>query len=501
MKNALKRFVNVKMNMKAFSALSVAVFILLMIPIIYIGKYNKPAADDYGYAASTHHAWEATGSVLEALKAVAGRVENSYQTWQGTFSSIFMMALNPAAFDYRLYKLVAGFMVAVLSFSCFLLSKTIFRDVLKKDHSYWISIGAILSILTVEKMHSTPSGIYWYNAAVHYTFMHSMLILLFVVMLKMMVSRKKTAKVVFCIIATFLAVVVGGSNYATGLMGLVLLISLCIGLGIVFKKKVRIGMIPLLTYAVAFYLNISAPGNSVRQGYYQGFSAINSIFSSLKSAFSYSLEWMDIFTFCIALLLIPIFWNALDQCEFTFPLPLAVLGYSFCILATGFTSSYYSMGTEGLSRTHNVIKITYQIFLILNELYIIGWLKNYLTHKKGKELLNLPISVVGLSTLLIIMTGTVFLASNKAGTFATYAAVYFVKTNEAPMFYNEYMARQQVLEGSELEVVLRPYQYRPWILYIDDITEDPNDWRNGMVKEWYGKISVRLSKDGEEVSY
>lgn len=71
-----------------------------------------------------------------------------------------MMALSLAAFDYRLYKLVPAIMVFALSFTCFGLAKMILRDVLKKEHPYWIIAGSALAILVVEKMHTSPSGIY-----------------------------------------------------------------------------------------------------------------------------------------------------------------------------------------------------------------------------------------------------------------------------------------------------------------------------------------------------
>lgn len=460
-----------------------------MIPIIYIGKYDKPAADDYGYAASTYHAWINTHSIGDVFEAVIERVVDSYYTWQGTFSSIFMMALSPAAFDYRLYKLVPAIMVFALSLACFVLAKVILKDALKRDNSLWIIAGSVLSILTIEKMHTIPSGIYWYNAAVHYTFMHSMMILMLVCCIKMIHTDKIWKSIIFATLSIILAVATGGSNYATCLMGLVSLLSISAILGFIYKKKALLCLMPIVTNAICFYLNVTAPGNAVRQSNYQGMSAVQSILYSFKSAFLYSIEWMDIFTFLLMLILVPVFWNGLKNVNFKFPLPGVVLLYSFCVLATGFTSSYFSMGHEGLSRLHNVVKITYQILLIFNEAYFIGWLKT----KKEKEELKLPIWILVL--VIVMMTCTVFFASNKAGTFTTYAAGYYLKTGEAAMFYQEYMQRRMILEhSSETDIILKPYQFRPWLLYIDDIKSDPNDWRNLQVSHWYGKNSVRLEE-------
>lgn len=483
----MKKLITQQVSMKILSFLFVVALIALMLPVIYIGKYDKPSADDYGYAATTYHAWNESHSIGKALQAAAGRAENSYQTWQGTFSSIFLMALNPAAFDYRLYKLVPAFIVSIVILSCFMLSKVIIGDLLKKKVFYWIITGSALSILIIEKMHTIPSGIYWYNAAVHYTFMQAALMLLIAAILKMVQTEKNVIKIILLSVSIVLSIAVGGSNYATCLIGLVALLTVIVLQFVYYKRNAVWSILPFMVYGVSFFLNVSAPGNAVRQGHYQGLSAVQSILKSFQSAFAFSVEWMDIFTLIMLLILIPVFWNCLDKIHFQFRLPGIVALYSFCIMAAGFTSSYYSMGNEGLSRTHNVIKMTYQVFLIINEAYFIGWIKSRVKEKA------MPLPVWGLATAVFVMGCTVLFASNKAGTFTTYASVYYIQTNEAPMFYNEYMERRAILEhSSETDIVLKPYQFKPWLLYIDDITTDPQDWRNQGVSFWYGKNSVRL---------
>lgn len=497
MKN--KQILKAHISPKIFSLFITMLFLALMLPVIYIGKYDKPSADDYGYAVTTHHVWNATHSIPEVLKAVTDRVASSYRTWQGTYSSIFMMALNPAAFDYRLYKLVPSIMITMLSLSCFLTAKLVFCDLLRHPAYFAIGTGSALSILTIEKMHTTPSGLFWYNSAVHYTFMHACMILMLCFIVKMLGTDCRWKKILFCLCTTFFAIMSAGSNYATSLMGIVLLVTVMFLWIPTHKNKLSCslrnllwGLFPLFAYSIGFILNITAPGNQIRQEAYQGFSPIQSILMSFQSAAVYSIKWFDLFTLLMLLLLLPLLWNSLSETNFCFSCPLLVILYSFCIVACGFTSSYYSMGTEGLSRTHNVIKITWQFLLVLNEFYLLGWLKHYLTVKKGKATAPIPIYAIGIAGLLIMMTLTVFLSDNKAGTFTTYASVYYVKTKEAQMFYNEYRNRVALLESSEPDIVLPPYQFQPWLLYIDDITIYPDDWRNKMVQDWYGKASVRL---------
>lgn len=475
---------------KTLAVIMAVVLLLLMIPVVYIGKYNKPVADDYTYSVLTHRAWQESHSVFAVIAAAAKQAGISYRSWQGTFSSIFLMALMPALFDYRMYKLVAGLMVFILCFSAFALSKTVLRNLLGLKHQYWVIMGAALSVLTVEKMYTIPSGIFWYNAAVHYTFMQGLLFLMISAMLRIVLAKKPAARVLWTVAAIVLGAAVGGSNYATCLMGAVILVSLMVLLYIKYRKKALPCLIPTVVMLVAFIINMAAPGNAVRGGNYNGLGAVSSILKSFESAFLYCTKWMDLFTLLMLLFLVPVLWNVTRKLNFKFPLPGLVALYCFCILASGFTSSYYGMGSEGLSRTHNVIKTTYLFFLVLNEVYLIGW-----AQKKCEVVREAKLHTGYLLVIVLLMVCSVFFAENRAGTFTTYASAYYVKTNEAPMFYAEYMERRAILEGEEQDIILQPYVNRPWLLYVDDIKEDPSDWRNMGVREWYGKNSVRLASE------
>ena len=71
----------------------VLVMVLLsFVPLLFISKYNHMSADDYAYGSQTHEVWQETGSVVETIKTAGTTVIDYYGRWQGTFSSIFLMA-------------------------------------------------------------------------------------------------------------------------------------------------------------------------------------------------------------------------------------------------------------------------------------------------------------------------------------------------------------------------------------------------------------------------
>ncbi len=486
---------------RRLAVLMVLVYLALILPIVYVGKWNAPQLDDFGYSAATHHAWINTHSLIEVLKAAAKETMGNYRSWQGTFSSIFLMTLSPAIFDYRGYKLVPAIMIGAMTLACFALARLLLRNCLNRKGWEWISLGAITSILTIEKIYTIPSGLTWYNAAVHYMFMHSVMILLLCFVVRLVQEQTLWKKIVYLLLSLLFSVGTGGTNYATSVMGILLVAAVC-GLLLFYKKRrAWISLIPFVVTLICFLLNITAPGNAVRASNYAGCGkpALQSILLSFGSAASYSVEWMDAFTALVLLMLVPVFWHIFgkerEDGEFRFPLPGLVLLFSFCILASGFTSSWYSLGEPGLSRLLNVVRMSYQILLIINEGYFIGWLRRVRGEKFRK---GFTLHLSGFVILALLMWATVHFHHNPLGTFTTFSAYYYIRIPQAVWYYNEYMARRELLEASAGQnVVLVPYQNKPWLFFIEDITEDPGDWRNNGVGRYYGLASVRLMTEEE----
>ena len=51
-----------------------AILLLSLIPLIWLGRYNYPTGDDYYYGAETHLVWQQTGSITQTLAAACAGV-------------------------------------------------------------------------------------------------------------------------------------------------------------------------------------------------------------------------------------------------------------------------------------------------------------------------------------------------------------------------------------------------------------------------------------------
>ena len=110
----------------SYTQVALALFLLLLIaiiPLVIIGFYAHPCADDYSYGYYTHGFWSTTGSLSETLRWACHQVKATYDTWQGTFSSVFLMALSPAIWGEGYYFLTSIIMLTMIIVPHFYLLK------------------------------------------------------------------------------------------------------------------------------------------------------------------------------------------------------------------------------------------------------------------------------------------------------------------------------------------------------------------------------------------
>lgn len=494
-KNIIKRILGWRPSAFAVGIGAVVVLLLLLTPLLRIALYAVPWYDDFNYAGFTKFGMMQEPGLIGALKGARECAGVQWYAWQGTFSSIFFMALSPHIWGEEYYCIGSIFLILILTISVFVLIGTFAKKVLHVDRISSISLQAVTAIMVIELTYTTPSALFWYNPGVHYIGMHSFAMLSIAGLICLFSEESvRNVKSVLLILAGMLgALLMGGSNFVTALQGLVVLSSLVILAFLADRKKVLRYLPVLAVYAYGFYKNVSAPGNQVRSRFYVGcgYSPIESVLRSFLEAFRYIGEFSGWITLVAVILLIPIAWRIVGKSDFSFKLPGLVLLWSFCLYATGFTPSLYSLGHAGLSRTLNAVKITYQILLVINEVYWIGWARRLL-ERKGRQFAErgCPWWFYVLITVSVIVV--VKLSPNQAGCYSSWGAYYYIHTGEAYNFYCEYQERLEILKSDEKNIVFEPYRFRPWMLCIGDLSEDPNSEENRAMASWYDKTSLAV---------
>lgn len=145
------------------------IFVLSLVPLLVIAFCNVMCADDYSYGFLAHRAYLESHSLLRCLKAATERVNLSYFEWQGTYSAIFFMALQPGIISEQAYFLTTYIIFFFFLGGTIYFSKVLFREWLKINFDLIIIIVSIFFILAIQWIPVPSEAFYWYNGSVYYT--------------------------------------------------------------------------------------------------------------------------------------------------------------------------------------------------------------------------------------------------------------------------------------------------------------------------------------------
>lgn len=492
----IAKFVN-KLNLKeeVLAALMIIAVIIAVIPLLRLALYATPFYDDYGYSLYVKRYLDMGEGLKGIIAGVSYSVKSSWYAWQGTYGSILFMSLMPAAFGEQYYCVGLWIIILTITVSVFDFSYTLAVRVCKSAKASGIIAASIISLFVVELINTAHQGFYWYNGAVHYTFMYGLMLLMLSNGIKIVCSEKTIECILRGVVLVILSFLVAGANFVVALQGIMIMAVLLVFSLVLRKKNSWILLPAIIIYAFGLWLNVSAPGNSRRGAYYNGFSPAKSILLSFKEAFTHIPQFTGLITIVFIVLLIPILWNIVHKMNYEFKLPGLVSLLSYCFYATGFTPSLYGMGSPGLERTFNAVKFTMQLLLVINEAYWLGWLANRLK-RSGKNVIKLNHNIIFYFAILVSCVWTFAVSNNQAGSYSSYGAYYYVHTGEAYNYRAEYLATIEAINDSmHGEVVVNAHVFRPWLLCgNNELDSDPNAEQNRFMADFYRVKSIRIAE-------
>ena len=92
----------------------IVISVITVIPLLKLGVYDHPCADDFGYSIQTYQVWQETHSVGELIKTAWSTSIRFWHTWQGLYISAFVLALQPAIFGEAYYALTVWLTVGTI---------------------------------------------------------------------------------------------------------------------------------------------------------------------------------------------------------------------------------------------------------------------------------------------------------------------------------------------------------------------------------------------------
>ena len=232
--------------------LAVLLYLISLIPIFLFSSYCHPLADDFTYGLLVHRAVVSGGGIPEILSAAAETVRDYYFTWQGTFSAIFLFALQPGAFSESAYFLTPFIIIGCLSLSTFVLMHFVYCRLLGGKSSQAVILSALTLLLSVQMVTNQAQAFYWFNGASYYAVFYSFSLLFFAGIGTLLLDAGKKVHPVLTGCCALLAVLIGGGNYSTALTTSFIASVLCAA-WLFFKKPGRFRLaVILLILLVSF---------------------------------------------------------------------------------------------------------------------------------------------------------------------------------------------------------------------------------------------------------
>lgn len=473
-------------SLRLLLILTVTALLLLLIPMLMLGRYAVMSADDFGYSGTAHLAWKATDSVLAAVKAAWIETAETWYGWQGTFSAIFLMSMQPALFGESFYALTPALLLSALLLGVFTLCLSLFGEVFHADLRIAGITAAAVCALCSQIPPSPVQAFYWFNGGVYYVFFHGMAMASVALAIRLVRRGGWGRSVLLCL----LCVLLGGGNFVTALSCALLGVG---GLGLLYLLKTpgraRL-LLPVLILLAAFAVSIAAPGNANRQATVSGGAGVvRSVLLSFRCGLRYPLQWLSLPLFGTLLFLLPLLYRAAAEVDFAFRFPGAVTVLSYCFLSAMFCPPIYAMGNTGDLRLINIIFFTFVLLLTLNLFYWLGWAaeKELLSKRPGPSV-----------SAVLVLSGALtlsYLAGAATGHGITsLGAIGLMRSGEAQAFRACADRRLKVLEDDSIrDALLEPFPSQPYLLYFDDISEDPESGNNICMSIYYGKDSLRIA--------
>ena len=491
------------LSYKRVAVILTLLFVLSMIPVIYVGLFDYANGDDLLYGAPLRRVLVNNGSIVEFVRTLFIDVIDEYNSFQGTWSAGILFRLEPSIWFEKAYILTPFIAYFCLLFCPgYFLHEVIIRILNLRKEVFWTVFPAF-SLFLIQYMQRFNSGLYWYTGMVLYTVSFGMTMLSFSFALQFL-RTSKISYFVSCLLTMFY---LGGGGYpevVLAVMGyLVIFIAIICGkFGL--EKKNYLLFIPFIIELIGFAFSAAAPGNSVRGGSAFGFSIqnvlltiIESIFLGAKNDLLYLIHFRPLFLYFILLFIL--IYETIDVNNklilFNHPIIVSVLMiltscsvhapeiYAGKNVVAGFSGGVY-----------NSYYFTFLLCYSLLVIYDIGWLKKKYSNKlartwlfntdKMAERLRIPFLIFAI--LFCICFG-----KHLVGNSLDYICINYISSGELADFDFQMKERLAILsDDNNLDVIVPMMNYEQGPLMHMALTVDPNCYTNWATARFYGKNSI-----------
>lgn len=403
----IERRINPILTAHRISIILGIIFIVSLLPILYVSPYVRATGDDLGYSWTIHNAITGGSGLMGIISEVIEKMVSTWYSWQGTWSSVALFCLQPGIWGEEWYPITV--LVALV---CILVGTWYFLTVMFQSFGLsssfrWIAFF-LTSLLLIQYLPSVRSGIFWWTSVAHYCIPYGIVLMCMGWSLRFL----KTGKFRFFLGMILGMTYLGGAGYPEIVLGAVFfaLVILASLLNLISysepvceqRKRSCLLFIPLILELIGFAISAASPGNVNRGGEDFGFSinkVVDTLISCVKQGLLGTVDYfVDVRPLFLILLVIAVFaWEMTGPAKKN-PLPsrksdekgsiwqpFLFVVLSLAILCLIRTPEIYA-ATEvsgGIPNSYWMITMT---IMTLDVTYCAVWLKRrHLAHGKKEQ--------------------------------------------------------------------------------------------------------------------
>ena len=505
------------------AALGIAVLVATLVPLLLISAYNHSYADDWHYGVWAHLVLQDTGNVFLAIGTALEQAGKAWFDWQGTYSAIFLMAIEPSVFGEHAYALAAPVVLATLVAGTLFFSHVALVELLGAERGLWLGVSCVAVAVQLLLQPSPVEGIFWFNSAVYYTTYNAAALALMGCVLRIANPARTTRPRGVVVASALLAAFVAGGNFVTALVAAEVLAAVLVGL-IVRGRRSALAVMPSFgLMVVGLAVSLAAPGNEVRQQTQFPEDAMgvwDTIWHSALSAFQYLQQWSTGIVLLLVAFAVPVAIHVGRRAAargWRFPLPGLVAIGSVALFGTSFTPTFWAQSSVGPGRVQNCRFEIFVVLLLVDVFWAVGWLMARERARgeagdaaareharggavdaagRGRADVASPLRSVAAACGVAALVGACVVGSmaadqNLGEQLSSVSAARSLVSGQAAAYDAQVWSRLETIESSTESSLRVPfYTDVPHVLLMGDIRDNMDNYINYRLCQWYGKESI-----------
>ncbi len=525
---------NIKFDAKKLSIFFTCIYVLSLIPMLVLGFYDFPSADDFSMAMQPHKYFLETGNLLGTLGVWLQKSYYVYSNYEGYFFSIMLTCICPGIFGEGFYVLTPFIILGMLTFGVCYFFDALFVRVWKLDKDLTNIVRMIVLTVMVQCIHGEGirvEAFYWYAGAINYTSTFGMAFFWLGLLLRSIYDEDEKSRKRKLIWASIWGFFMGGANYLTALeLAICSVIALFLLIMIRFMKKSSFKLegvteaqqksfgfiwIPTLLNLIGFGFACFAPGIATRAEETNQTGPVKAVFLSLYSTFDVMMNQMMRWEILVAfVLLIPICWKLAEGLKQKLEHPIMFGLFAFLMVSSNVTPPIYAVSNFDAGRLRALAFFEFVFMMSLVMFYFTAWMRQHILgaggsssvagadnheDKGGSKLFSHASSMMIAICVVFIALGSGLCMIPERGYYCATSALNDIMSGDASKYRAENMERLAILKDDSVkEVVLEPHTVRPEMLFYQDITYDAGEWINYATADYYYKDKLYIFNENEE---